>query len=182
MAFGIGNHGIDELFERCGTTALEWDNLRGGDLCSVILVHWRGGRGTERCIFIETLLNGTTFPARPTTKSDFAISRDNRSACEWQSFVNNQEKAQAMFQFVFHDLSILGQDINSLVDCTEVVPVPAPVQGVAHFPAGKTINDVDLACGETPFPDSPDRPWPGNQRCPSSSPKPVNVKITRNFG
>ncbi|KAL7281661.1 hypothetical protein ACG7TL_004978 [Trametes sanguinea] len=110
--------------------------------------------------FIETLLNGTTFPGTSNNQgevaapvqgllrlqSDFAISRDNRSACEWQSFVNNQEKAQAMFQFVFHDLSILGQDINSLVDCTEV--------GVAHFPAGKTINDVDLASSPEPVNES----------------------------
>ncbi|KAI9062854.1 class II peroxidase [Trametes sanguinea] len=130
--------------------------------------------------FIETLLNGTTFPGTSNNQgevaapvqgllrlqSDFAISRDNRSACEWQSFVNNQEKAQAMFQFVFHDLSILGQDINSLVDCTEVVPVPAPVQGVAHFPAGKTINDVDLACGETPFPTLPTDPGPATSVAP----------------
>ncbi|CDO72539.1 Class II peroxidase [Trametes cinnabarina] len=130
--------------------------------------------------FIETLLNGTTFPGTANNQgevaaplkgllrlqSDFAIARDNRSACEWQSFVNNQEKAQAMFQFVFHDMSILGQDINSLVDCTEVVPVPAPVQGVAHFPAGLTIDDVNIACAETPFPTLPTDPGPATSVAP----------------
>nr|WCB70303.1 lignin peroxidase LiP9 [Trametes hirsuta] len=130
--------------------------------------------------FIETLLNGTTFPGTASNKgevstavqgtlrlqSDFAIARDNRSACEWQSFVDNQEKAQAMFQFVFHDLSILGQDINSLVDCTEVVPVPAPVQGVTHFPAGLTVADIDQACAETPFPTLPTDPGPATSVAP----------------
>ncbi|KAI0358487.1 lignin peroxidase isozyme [Trametes cingulata] len=134
--------------------------------------------------FIETQLKGTTFPgtgnnqgevASPLAgelrlQSDFAIARDNRSACEWQSFVNNQEKAQAMFQFVFHDLSILGQDINSLVDCTEVVPVPAPVQGVAHFPAGLTVADIDQACLETPFPTLPTDPGPATSVAPVPKP------------
>ncbi|OJT14528.1 Ligninase C [Trametes pubescens] len=101
--------------------------------------------------FVEVLLNGTTFPgtgnnqgevASPIAgelrlQSDFAIARDNRSACEWQSFVDNQPKAQAMFQFVFHDLSIFGQDINSLVDCTEVVRIPTPIERFRHRLTGE---------------------------------------------
>lgn len=85
--------------------------------------------------FLETQLKGTAFTGRGPVQgevtsplrgefrlqSDFAIARDQRTACEWQSFVNNQTKVQQMFQFVFHDLSILGQNIDDLVDCTEVV-------------------------------------------------------------
>lgn len=85
--------------------------------------------------FLETQLRGTSFPGsggnqgevesplagEMRLQSDHTIARDSRTACEWQSFVDNQPKAQQMFQFVFHDLSIFGQDINTLVDCTEVV-------------------------------------------------------------
>lgn len=87
--------------------------------------------------FLETQLKGTAFTGRGAVQgevtsplrgefrlqSDFAIARDQRTACEWQSFVNNQTKVQQMFQFVFHDLSILGQNIDDLVDCTEVVRI-----------------------------------------------------------
>lgn len=85
--------------------------------------------------FLETQLKGTLFPGDGPNQgevespmrgefrlqSDFAIARDERTACEWQSFVNNQTKVQQMFQFVFHDLSLFGQNITDLVDCTEVV-------------------------------------------------------------
>nr|WCB70295.1 lignin peroxidase LiP3 [Trametes hirsuta] len=134
--------------------------------------------------FIETQLRGTLFPGSGGNQgevesplageirlqSDHTIARDSRTACEWQSFVNNQEKAQAMFQFVFHDLSILGQNINSLVDCTEVVPVPAAPQGEAHLPAGLTMNDIEQACAETPFPTLPTDPGPRTSVAPVVKP------------
>ncbi|KAJ3010729.1 hypothetical protein NUW54_g2390 [Trametes sanguinea] len=108
--------------------------------------------------FVETQLRGTLFPgsggnqgevesALPgeiRLQSDHTIARDSRTACEWQSFVGNQTKAQQMFQFVFHDLSILGQDINQLVDCTEVVPIPAPPVGEVHFPAGVWLYGLEV--------------------------------------
>ncbi|KAL7284799.1 hypothetical protein ACG7TL_002108 [Trametes sanguinea] len=122
--------------------------------------------------FVETQLRGTMFPGTGGNQgevesaikgelrlqSDHTIARDSRTACEWQSFVNNQTKAQQMFQFVFHDLSILGQDINQLVDCSEV--------GVTHFPAGLTIADVEQACAETPFPSLPTDPGPATSVAP----------------
>ncbi|KAI8992985.1 lignin peroxidase isozyme [Trametes punicea] len=130
--------------------------------------------------FLETTLKGTLFPGDGPNQgevesplrgelrlqSDFAIARDNRSACEWQSFINNQTKVHDMFQFVFHDLSILGQNISTLVDCTEVVPVPKPVIGHTHFPAGLNIKDVDHACAETPFPVLPTDPGPRTSVAP----------------
>ncbi|KAI9062857.1 class II peroxidase [Trametes sanguinea] len=137
--------------------------------------------------FVETQLRGTLFPgsggnqgevesALPgeiRLQSDHTIARDSRTACEWQSFVGNQTKAQQMFQFVFHDLSILGQDINQLVDCTEVVPIPAPPVGSVHFPAGITHADVEQACADTPFPTLPTAPGP--KTSVAAVPKP-NVK------
>ncbi|KAI0630399.1 fungal ligninase [Trametes polyzona] len=80
-----------------------------------------------------------------------------------------------MFQFVFHDLSILGQDINSLVDCTEVVPIPADPQGVTHFPAGLSVADIDQACAETPFPTLPTDPGPATSVAPVTPPPPVSL-------
>ncbi|KAH9903274.1 fungal ligninase [Cubamyces lactineus] len=71
-----------------------------------------------------------------------------------------------MFQFVFHDLSILGQNIDDLVDCTEVVPIPPPPQGETHFPAGLTIADIEQACAETPFPSLPTDPGPATTVAP----------------
>ncbi|KAH9848090.1 heme peroxidase [Lenzites betulinus] len=90
--------------------------------------------------FLETQLRGTAFPGSGGNQgevesavagelrlqSDHTIARDSRTACEWQSFVDNQPKAQAMFQFVFHDLSLFGQNVDDLVNCTEVVPISAP--------------------------------------------------------
>lgn len=85
--------------------------------------------------FIETQLRGTAFPGTGGNhgevmsplrgeirlQTDHLLARDSRTSCEWQSFVNNQQKAQDMFAFVFHDLSMLGQDPDSLVDCSELV-------------------------------------------------------------
>lgn len=85
--------------------------------------------------FVETQLRGTLFPGKGGNQgevesplngeirlqSDHTIARDPRTACEWQSFVDNQPKAQQMFQFVFQVLTTLGQNQDDLVDCTEVV-------------------------------------------------------------
>ncbi|KAI0630397.1 fungal ligninase [Trametes polyzona] len=75
-----------------------------------------------------------------------------------------------MFQFVFHDLSILGQNIDDLVDCTEVVPIPAPPQGRTHFPAGLTNADIEQACADTPFPTLPTDPGPKTAVAPVPKP------------
>lgn len=65
-----------------------------------------------------------------------------------------------------------------MIDCSEVIPVPAALRTKPHFPAGKTIRDVEPAvrvycliddnstnfitqCAETPFPTVPtDRGFP----------------------
>ncbi|KAI0352477.1 prepropeptide lignin peroxidase [Trametes cingulata] len=126
--------------------------------------------------FVETQLRGTMWTGKTNhqgeaetplrgeirLQSDHDIARDSRSACEWQSFVGNQAKAQNTFATVFHDLSMLGQDASSLTDCSEVIPVPPPLPSSshAHFPAGLTNQDIEQACAETPFPTLPTDPGP----------------------
>lgn len=52
-------------------------------------------------------------------------------------------------------LAVTGQDVSKLVDCSDVIPVPKPVTGQAHLPAGLSQNDVEQACAATPFPTLP---------------------------
>ena len=97
-------------------------------------------------------------------QSDAAIARDPRTACEWQSFVS-ECPLPALFLFprrltdpsrtANHDLmvqrftkamakmTVLGNDVRTLYDCSEVIPVPKPAASqVAHLPAGKTLKDM----------------------------------------
>ncbi|KAI0076585.1 manganese peroxidase 3 [Panus rudis PR-1116 ss-1] len=124
--------------------------------------------------FIETQLRGTLFPGTSGNQgealsplrgeirlqSDGDLARDPRTACEWQSFVNNQSKLQSAFKSAMAKLATLGQNPRSLIDCSDVIPVPKPVTGRAHFPAGLNRNNVDQACRATPFPTLPTDPGP----------------------
>ncbi|KAK7032303.1 fungal class II heme-containing peroxidase [Paramarasmius palmivorus] len=114
--------------------------------------------------FVETQLRGTAFPgpdkAAPASDgesesplggemriaSDEELARDPRTACEWQSFVGNQAKMQTAFKAAMNKLALLGQNQRRLIDCSEVIPVPKPVVGRAHLPAGKQ------ACATSAFP------------------------------
>ena len=114
--------------------------------------------------FIETQLRGTLFPGTGGNQgevesplrgelrlqSDSELARDSRTACEWQSFVNNQPKLQNRFKEVFKKMSLLGQDESQLIDCGEVIPVPPPPASNAHLPAGLTHNDVEQAVRPCP--------------------------------
>ena len=55
------------------------------------------------------------------------LARDSRTACEWQSFVNNQAKLQSAFKAAFKKLAVLGHNINNMIDCSEVIPIPPPL-------------------------------------------------------
>nr|QNH91263.1 peroxidase [Pleurotus tuber-regium] len=116
--------------------------------------------------FIETQLRGTLFPGTGGNQgevesplrgeirlqSDHSLARDSRTACEWQSMVNNQPKIQNRFAATMLKMSLLGQDQSQMIDCSDVIPVPKPLVGTAHLPAGATHNDVEQACATTPFP------------------------------
>jgi hypothetical protein len=125
-------------------------------------------------IFLEVLLKGTGFPglsnnsgeaASPLPQhsgedqgelrlqSDFLIARDERTACEWQKQINQQELMSSNFKAAMAKLAVIGHNPNELVDCSEVIPTPVPASGKpATFPATKTRADVEQACDAIPFP------------------------------
>jgi len=126
-------------------------------------------------VFLEVLLKGTGFPSNATDnvgevasplpqhsgqdigelrlQSDFLIARDPRTACEWQSQINQQEQMSANFKAVMAKLAVIGHNANELVDCSEVIPTPVPASGKpATFPATKTRADIQQACDAIPFP------------------------------
>lgn len=57
------------------------------------------------------------------------------------------------FEAAMAKMALLGQDASTLVDCSDVIPTPqAAAASVATLPAGKTMDDVETSCAETPFP------------------------------
>jgi len=85
--------------------------------------------------------------------SDEALARDARTACTWQSFVDNQNLMNSKFKAAMAKLAVVGQNAKALVDCSEVIPVPIPaVMKPATFPAGKSAADLELNCNAAPFP------------------------------
>lgn len=76
-------------------------------------------------------------------QSDFALARDSvsknlppqvgcfllflqRTACEWQSMVDNQQLMVDNFRTAMMKLSNVGQDVSKLIDCSELIPEPLP--------------------------------------------------------
>ncbi|KAL1948500.1 hypothetical protein VTO73DRAFT_12575 [Trametes versicolor] len=117
--------------------------------------------------FVETLLNGTAFPGNGSNPgeaesplpgefrilSDSLIARDSRTSCEWQSYVSDHGRMVTQFEAAMAKMALLGQDASTLVDCSDVIPTPqAAAASVATLPAGKTMDDVEASCAETPFP------------------------------
>nr|CDN40126.1 versatile peroxidase [Bjerkandera adusta] len=131
--------------------------------------------------FVETLLKGTLFPGTSGNQgevesplageirlqSDADFARDSRTACEWQSFVNNQPRMQVLFKAAMQKLSILGHDLTQMIDCSDVIPVPpsTAVRG-SHLPAGNTLDDIEQACASTPFPTLTADPGPATSVAP----------------
>nr|AAD45724.1 manganese-dependent peroxidase precursor [Gelatoporia subvermispora] len=129
-------------------------------------------------IFLEVLLKGVGFPGTDNNtgevesplplgnnkqggnetgemrlQSDFALARDDRTACFWQGFVNEQEYMMSSFKAAMSKLAILGHNRNDLIDCSEVVPTPKPPVGKpASFPATTGPQDLQLTCKSERFP------------------------------
>ncbi|KAF5329228.1 hypothetical protein D9619_009314 [Psilocybe cf. subviscida] len=119
-------------------------------------------------VFLEVLLKGTQFPnankslgfpgevlspiaGEMRLQSDFAISQDPRTACLWQSMINDQTRMQTQFKAAMAKLQVLGQP-KTLIDCSDVVPVPAPFAGPIKFPASFSKAQVQQACRQQAFP------------------------------
>ena len=50
-------------------------------------------------------------------------------------------------------MAVLGQDVSTLTDCSDVIPKPPVLASkVALLPAGKSIDDIEASCQDTPFP------------------------------
>lgn len=63
---------------------------------------------------------------------------------------DNQEKLQSAFAAAFKRMSVIGHDINQMIDCSEVIPEPKPGSGKpATLPAGKTMNDIEQAVSDS---------------------------------
>lgn len=122
-------------------------------------------------IFLEVLLKGTGVPFgvinadgaevdspipqsnEMRLQSDFALARDERTACEWQSMVDNQPLMMFNFQTAMSKLAVVGHNPQELIDCSDVIPEPKPpVRKPATFPAGTSRRDVQQACPLLPFP------------------------------
>nr|BAU36966.1 manganese peroxidase [Pholiota nameko] len=115
-------------------------------------------------VFLEVLLKGTLFPGNGSQpgevlspiagemrlQSDFVISQDPRTACLWQSMINDQTRMQTQFKAAMAKLQTLGQ--KNLVDCSDVVPVPAAFAGPIKFPPSFSQADVQVACHTQAFP------------------------------
>ncbi|KAF8483005.1 manganese peroxidase 1 [Russula ochroleuca] len=96
-------------------------------------------------------------------QSDAELARDARTACTWQSYVNNQGKMMKDFADAMAKLAVVGQDTSNLIDCSEVIPEPKPLPAAnchSSFPPGFTNADVEQACASTPFPYLPTDPGP----------------------
>ncbi|KAK7037309.1 hypothetical protein VNI00_011300 [Paramarasmius palmivorus] len=124
--------------------------------------------------FVETLLKGVhgktndTVPGEQPSPlkgefrlaSDFALARDPRTSCRWQSNINNQQVMQTRFRNVMAKLAVTGHNRDDLVDCSEIIPVPKSLSKKAFLPAGKSLNDIEAACSATPFPTLTAQPGP----------------------
>ncbi|KAL5512232.1 hypothetical protein ACEPAG_3517 [Sanghuangporus baumii] len=116
-------------------------------------------------VFLEVLLKGTGIPfdvnntdgaevdsplpdsGEMRLQSDFALARDQRTACEWQSMIADQQLMMSNFQSAMAKLAVVGHDPDSLIDCSELIPTPiAPVSSAATFPAGTSPDDVEQVC------------------------------------
>ncbi|KAH9927954.1 fungal versatile peroxidase from pleurotus Eryngii [Epithele typhae] len=130
--------------------------------------------------FVETLLKAESYPNGPHTGeaqsplpgefrllSDQVIARDSRTACEWQSYVDNQARMVQKFTAAMAKLAVLGQDVSRLTDCSDVIPQAkkgAPASAV--LPAGTSPDDVEVWCTATPFPTLAVAPGPQTSIAP----------------
>ncbi|THV02690.1 manganese peroxidase isozyme precursor [Dendrothele bispora CBS 962.96] len=117
--------------------------------------------------YIETLLQGDVIPGPDglqvgevqsplqgelRLQSDGALARHPITACEWQSFVNDQSRMATKFRAAMSKMAILGQKRSALIDCSDVIPVPKPNAKTPSLPAGKTMHDIEKSCLIKPFP------------------------------
>jgi len=133
-------------------------------------------------LFIEVLLRGTLYPGTAGNpgevesaiegeirlQSDSEIARDNRTACEWQSLVDDHTKLQTVFKAAMLKLSTLGQNTTEMVDCSDVIPIPQvlPATDGPHLPPSLNLSDIQQSCATAAFPVITALPGPATSIAP----------------
>lgn len=119
--------------------------------------------------FIETLLKGTGFPGSSGNQgevesplagelrlqSDNNFARAEETACFWQLNIDDQDFMAITFAAAFFKLQNLGQNVNKMVDCSDVIPVPPrlPSKNAQSFiPPTLTQKDIQESCDILEFP------------------------------
>lgn len=55
---------------------------------------------------------------------------------------------QTKFRAAMAKVATLGKKRSSLVDCSDVIPIPKALTGEGpHLPAGKSLTDIDASMG-----------------------------------
>lgn len=70
----------------------------------------------------------------------------------YASCTANHDLMVRSFESAMEKMTVLGNDVNKLIDCSEVIPVPGTTVDAPHLPAGKTRADIQASCPEIPFP------------------------------
>lgn len=65
----------------------------------------------------------------------------------------DQDRMVSRFTAAMAKMAVLGQDVNTLTDCSDIIPTaPTLASKSAVLPAGKSLADIEASCRETPFP------------------------------
>jgi cytochrome c peroxidase len=134
-------------------------------------------------LFIEVQLRGTTHVGTGghqgevqsaqngviRIQSDHLLARDSRTACTWQSFANSQTLMASSFRAAMQKMAILGHSRSSLIDCSDVIPVPPAINNKPHLPAGQSRTNIEQACATSPFPTFTADPGPATAVPPVTS-------------
>jgi hypothetical protein len=62
---------------------------------------------------------------------------------------DDQAKMASAFRAAMAKMAVIGQNTAKLIDCSDVIPVPKPVVGKPHLPAGKSMKDIEQAVSPT---------------------------------
>ncbi|KAJ6549160.1 manganese peroxidase 3 [Mycena sp. CBHHK59/15] len=105
-------------------------------------------------LFIEVQLRGTMFPGPNGKPGVGGNAGQVESPLEGVIRLNTDASAkmQSEFKAAMLKLSLIGQNAKNMVDCSDVIPVPKPVIGTPHLPAGLNMGDIEQACATSPFP------------------------------
>ena len=105
-------------------------------------------------------------------ESDYLLARDSRTACTWQSYVDDQDGMASAFAAAMLKLSLVAQDESDMTDCSEVIPCESRIQtsstyieadretltaaaantAAPYYPSTLTQSDIQQACTATAFP------------------------------